>query len=186
MEKLFFLTCLLAGLLLTWLAFKLFLEIKSKKELLYSKLNGNNYKVEFKTSGLFSIALIGTGFIEPAKSFEVIILDENNDDKNVEILKSYAKYRFKKDGKKGIEVLKFRINKPGFYNLKIKSANDLLVMKKSMLKTKRFFQSEIENNKEIEILVKEALTFKRRILFFIFIVFGINLTLWGIVGVTFW
>jgi hypothetical protein len=98
--------------------------------------------------GKYSICLLGGGTI---KHFSVNII--SNVDENINVVNSFFKYKFTKNGVLGVSYFDFDIKQKGNYLLRINNPNQLSV-KSSMLKSRSFFENEIEVNK-LSILIKE-------------------------------
>jgi hypothetical protein len=163
------------GLLFIVFAIRIFIKIKSKKEIAIFELNNNPKVIEFNTKGLHSICFIGVGFISDKGFFNV----ELKNKKQIQLIKTFPRYSFWHSGKIGIEIWKFKIDETGLYELVFKNVSDL-VAKKPMLMSKRFFQSKIKPE-SIRVLIKETIPVKYRILSIVFLVIGINAFAWGII-----
>ncbi len=180
--KFFFIIIFIIGLFLVRYAYNWFLEMKSKKVLFNFNLGEVNKIIDVE-NGIYSLSFLGDGFVMPTNTFKVLI-EFLNGNERVEVSKNLLNYRFKKGNKKGIEYLRFEINKPGGYELKIINP-DSLIMKKSMLKSKRLIQKKM-NIEDIRVLIKEFTPVKKRVLSIIFLIFGVNCILWGLIGGIFW
>lgn len=148
------------GLLLIVLAIRIFVKLKSKKEIAILELNNESKVIEFNKKGLHSISFIGVRFISDKGFFNVELKNENK--KQIQLIKTFPRYSFWHRGKIGIEIWKFKIEETGLYELVFKNVSDL-VAKKSMLMSKRFFQSKIKTE-SIRVLIKETIPVRYRIL----------------------
>ncbi|WP_281989955.1 hypothetical protein [Aquimarina aggregata] len=135
--------------------------------------------IEFNidSSGLFSLSVIGTGSIESSSDFKINIRHVKTG-KLLVIKENHIQYRFKKDGVLSTEYLKFSINIPGKYSIELDNINSLST-KGSMLKIMGVMESKVEIE-NLQILIKEALTLKYKILSILLSVIGILLLTFGI------
>lgn len=147
------------------------------KEIIGFPLAEREKEFEIKNAGLFTLCIIGGGYVNNSGSFRVQIKGKDNQ-RTVYLKENFIKPKFRKNWKMGVEYLQFNISNYGLYKVEIGNPEDLIV-KKSMLKIKRMFQSPlpIEN---IEILIKETVPISKKLFGIIFLVLGVNLSAWGI------
>ncbi len=113
------------------------------------KLQSNPVPVYFY-KGQFDLFIIGGFFIKANQNFKINIF---NNDTNEQIIlrKKCINFKFI-DGKRALNYFDFKIETQGNYEISIENFDDLIV-KKSMLWSKRIFQRAIDLNK-IEIMIE--------------------------------
>ena len=132
---------------------------------------------EIIKSGLYAVCIVGGFYVHNLAGFKTSIFNIHNQ-KQIDLKEPNLKFRFRKKWKVGIEHLHFRIIEAGRYKIEIQLPEKLTV-KESMLTTKQPFQSSqpIEN---IEVLIKGIVPLGKKILGIVFLVLGVNLSVWGI------
>jgi hypothetical protein len=140
------------------------------------KLTGTENEINFKKTGLYSVCVIGGGYANNLRNFEVKIINSGNE---LETTEKKPKFKFRYKGRLGTEFYHFKIKNLGIHKFIFKSIEDLEV-KESMLLSKRFFQKKlpIEN---IGITVTETSSSWNYIISLLMAVFGFNIAGWGII-----
>jgi hypothetical protein len=167
----------LIGLTMTFFGAKWTFKSFKSKEIIGFPLNELEKEFEIIKPGLFTLCIIGGGYVNNTGSFRALVKRKENQ-KVIDLKENFMKPRFRKNWKMGVEYLQFKISNSGLYNVEIENAEDLIV-KKSMLKTKQIFQSRlpIEN---IEVSIKETIPIGKKLFGIIFLVLGVNMSAWGI------
>ncbi|GAK97898.1 hypothetical protein JCM19294_1520 [Nonlabens tegetincola] len=164
------------GLLL--LIYSIRILIKSRKNKLVAEftLDSESKEIQLDSNVLYSLSFLGAGFIDDQGKFRAELKSESGN--LVKLNKTFPNYRFRKNGKLGLEYWHFSIDNSGKYILTFENLNDLIA-KHSMLISKRMFQKEISPN-NIKILLKEAVSTKNRLFSIVGLVIGVNALIWGI------
>lgn len=167
----------LIGLTMTFFGVKWTFKSFKAKEIIGFPLSYLKKEFEIIRPGLFTLSIVGGGFVDNSGSFRVLVKRKDNQ-KVIDLKENFMKPRFSKNWKIGVEYLQFNISHPGLYKVEIENAEDLVV-KKSMLKTKQVFQSPlpVEN---IEISIRETIPISKKLLGIIFLVLSVNMSAWGI------
>ena len=157
--------------------------IKSSKNKLVAEftLDSESKEIQLNSTGLYSLCFLGAGFVDNRGKFDAELKAENGN--LIKLNKTFPNYRFRKNGKLGLEYWNFEIDKSGKYILTFENLNDLIA-KHSMLISKRMFQKEISPN-NLKILLKETISTKNRFFSIVGLVIGVNALIWGIlIGLT--
>ncbi len=160
------------------LVYSIWILIKSRNNKLVSQftLNSKINEIQLHSTGLYSICILGAGFVNDKGKFDVELKSDNGN--LIELNKPIFKYRFRKKGILGLEYYQFKINKSGKYFLNFMNQNDL-VAKHSMLISKRIFQGRINPN-NLKVLVKETISTRDRLISIAGFIIGMNAVIWGI------
>jgi hypothetical protein len=140
------------------------------------KLFNNLNEINFEKTGLYSICVVGGGYINNLGSFEAKITNNGNE---IETFEKQMKFKFYHKGKLATEFYHFEIENLGIHKFIFKSSEDLEV-KESMLVSKRLFQNKLPIEK-IEILVKETSSGSKFIIGLLMTIFGFNIAGWGVI-----
>ncbi len=169
------------GILL--LVYSIRILIKSSKNKLVAEftLDSESKEIQLNSNVLYSLCFLGAGFIDNQGKFGAELKSESGN--LIKLNKTFPNYRFRKNGKLGLEYWHFEIDKSGKYILTFENLNDLIA-KHSMLISKRMFQKKINTN-NLKILLKETISTKNRLFSIVGLVIGVNALIWGIlIGLT--
>jgi len=150
----------------------------SKKDIINFNINDTQKEFKIEKEGFFSICIIGGGYVDGSNGFRIII-ENTTTSKKIYPTEKTMKYRFRKNWKLGVEFSQFKVNEPGKYLIVIQNIQSLII-KPSMLRSKRFFQKKL-STEFIEVLIKESTSTSKKILSIVFLIVGGNMTLWGFV-----
>ncbi len=165
------------GILLLVFSIQILIKSGKNKQISEFTLDNETKVIEFNSIGLYSICFLGAGFIENPGKFCGELKSESGN--LIQLHQTFPHYRFRKNGKLGLEYWTFEINEKGKYTLTFKYLNELIA-KKSMLSSKRIFQKNIQAD-SLKVILKETIPIKSRIFSIIGLVIGINALIWGIV-----
>ena len=134
--------------LVLFFAIKFIILFNKGKDLFLEKIsNLDNVSFNLK-EGNYDLCLVG-GYT--VSNFEPLILNSKKDIE-IQLFDKFPKYKFIKNGKKSVSLYNFIISKEDIYDIKILAEN--LIVKKSMLVSKSYFEKEVDIN-ELFILIKE-------------------------------
>lgn len=164
------------GILLLIYSIRILIKSNKNKFIAELTVDYESKKIQLNSRGLYSLCFLGAGFIENKGNFNAELKSENGN--LVKLNKTFMNYRFRKNGKLGLEYWHFEIDKEGEYILTFENLNDLIA-KHSMLISKRIFQKNI-NPENLKILLKKTISTKSRFLSIVSLVIGINALIWGV------
>ena len=175
--QLLFICLGLVGIGMTALGIKWVYKSNFSKTIVRFPISKLTQEFRIETPGLYSINIVGGGSVRNKGHFKMRIVDVKNGH-NITIKDNFIKPRMRLDWKMAVELSQFEIYDPGHYRIDIEGL-DGLVVKKSMLFVKNRFHSP-EDLKNIEVWIKETISNLQKVLGIIFLVFGANLSIWGI------
>lgn len=164
------------GILLLIYSIRILIKSSKSKFIAELTLDSESKKIQLNSRGFYSLCFLGAGFIENQGKFGAELKSENGN--LVKLNKTFPNYRFRQNGKLGLEYWHFEIDKAGKYILTFENLNDL-ISKDSMLISKRRFQKNI-NPENLKILLKETISTRSRFLSIVGFVIGINALIWGV------
>ncbi|SFU65406.1 hypothetical protein SAMN05216480_111123 [Pustulibacterium marinum] len=166
------------GLTMTFFGVKWTVTSFKAKEISCFPFNNLKKEFEIKRPGQYTLSIIGGGFVGNTSNFHISVKTKDHQ-KIVDYEENFMRPRFRKNGKIGVEYLQFKISDSGLYKVEIENPEDLIV-KKSIVKTKQFFQAPlaVEN---IEISIGETIPISKKLFGIIFLVLGVNISVWGII-----
>ena len=123
-------------------------------------INKNIKEFKIGRSGVYAVCFMETRFFNNFGVFHIKIINSDNQER-IDMKKNFLKWRFIKNWKKGVEYYQFKIQNAGNYRIEIDQAN-----------------KSIHN---IEVLIKESVTVSKKIFGILFLVFGVNISFWGII-----
>lgn len=167
----YFVAALLIGLLIIMLT-----KIMNKKLITVFSLDNCPKQFEILSKGYYSIAILGAGFIREKEKVDIkLVLNENQ---IIDVNANKFAFRFIKDKKTAIEYWNFVTSDAGSCELAFINVENIEA-KKSMLKSKRLFQSPIDHGKLKGLVYKTINPIYRLISIVIFVIVT-SLILFGV------
>ena len=172
--QILFLLIGLIGLVLFFLGVKMLVEKYRNKIIGELKLTEN--ELNFEQTGLYAICIVGGNYATNLGKFEVKITSNGIE---LDTFEKQLKFKFYHKNRLATEFYQFEVLHTGIHKIIIKNIEDLVV-KESMLVSKRLFQKKLPIEK-IGIIVKETLSSANFIVILLMVVLGINIAVWGII-----
>ncbi|WP_127845678.1 hypothetical protein [Psychroflexus aestuariivivens] len=175
MQIVYFLVAVVGLAMFIWGSLVL-IKVFKNKTISELDLTGKPNKIKLDKSGLYSICVVGGGYIKNRGNFAAEI---KINDKGIPFSETIPKFRFRFKGRLATEYYKFKVKEVGEYSISIKNISDLEV-KESMLFTKRLIQNKVPIN-YINLIVKRTTSNLRFISGLLMAIFGFNISGWGII-----
>lgn len=150
--------------------------IKNYRNEIISELKLTENEINFQKIGTYSICIVGGGYANNLGNFETQI---THNETKLNTIEKLLKFKFHYKGRLATEFYSFEIENLGIHKIFIKNIEDLEV-KESMLVSKRLFQKKLPIEK-IGLIVKETSSSTKFIIGLLMTVFGINISIWGII-----
>lgn len=150
--------------------------IKNYRNEIISELKLTENEINFQKNGTYSICVVGGGYANNLGNFETQI---THNETKLNTIEKLLKFKFHYKGRLATEFYSFKIENIGIHKIFIKNIEDLEV-KESMLVSKRLFQKKLPIEK-IGLIVKETSSSTKFIIGLLMTVFGINISIWGII-----
>jgi len=172
--QIIFLLIGIVGIVMFFFGGKMLIEKYRTKIIGELKLTEN--EIEFKKSGLYSICIVGGGYVNNLGNFEARITSNETE---LDTFEKQLKFKFYHKGRLATEFYQFEVENPGIHKIIFINIEDLEV-KESMLASKRLFQKKLSIEK-IGIIVKETSPNSKFIIGLLMTIFGFNIAGWGII-----
>ncbi|MCK6608640.1 MAG: hypothetical protein L6Q46_10135 [Flavobacterium sp.] len=150
--------------------------IKNYRNEIISELKLTENEINFQKIGTYSISVVGGSYANNLGNFETQI---THNETKLNTIEKNLKFKFHYKGRLATEFYSFEIENLGIHKIFIKNIEDLEV-KESMLVSKRLFQKKLPIEK-IGLIVKETSSSSKFIIGLLMTVFGINISIWGII-----